>query len=286
MKKDKKQKRKERKIEKLAKKAVLTTTDFFGITEKKKGSRFVYNRVKFYGYFALYAFLSIITCLMLAPYAYYKMCELRYNNTYISNKKIVFRGKMYEVYYQFTLGLILAVVLLFLLNVFKLYFLNDVLSHLPNYGKNLVNAAIAGAPLMIITAVLINRLFVWSIRNIFLVYDDSYSYLKVSYLKLSIFKAILSAVARKIASLLTVGFGEPLLLVIKERYIVNRQFISNKRLRFNGHIYEAYSWFLWRYFLIFITFGFYYPIYLHKTYVWITMHTYFIDYENKKRFLF
>ena len=37
MKEDKKKKRKERKIEKLAKKAVLTTTDFFGITEKKKG---------------------------------------------------------------------------------------------------------------------------------------------------------------------------------------------------------------------------------------------------------
>jgi len=284
---EKRKKKRENIIKKLAKGATHATTDFFGITTKKTKSRFVYKESKFYGIVLFYIFISIISCLILAPFAYYKVCELRYNHTYINNKKIVFRGRVYGAYYQFTLGLILVVIILFFISILKQYFLNDILANLRVEIQNLINSLIAAAPTMVITGVLINRLFVWSIRNIFIVSDDQISsYLKVSYLKLSIIKAILTAVLRKIASLVTFGFGEPLLLVIKERYIVSRQYISEKKLYFDGSIFDSYKWFLWRYFLTLATLGLYYPIYLYKQYQWITMHTYFDDgTKHRKRIL-
>ena len=79
---------------KKTKKAFIATTNFFGITTRKTRSRFTYSLPKFYGYFIFYVFLSIITALMLTPYSYYKICELRYSHTFIDNKKVVFRGKV------------------------------------------------------------------------------------------------------------------------------------------------------------------------------------------------
>lgn len=280
-----KKKRKEKKIKKITAKAIHKTTDFFGITTNKTPSRFIYKESKFYGMIVFYIFISVITLLILAPYAYYKVCELRYNHTYIDNKKVVFRGKIADCYYQFIIGLILVTISLFLIAIFKKYFLNDILSKLSSPFDRLVSATIAAAPAMVITALLFNRLFTWSIKNIFFVSDTNFvSYLKISYLKLSIIKAVLAAVLRKIASIITFGFGKPLILVIKERYIINRQYISESRLIFLGRILSAYKWLFWRYFLVIITLGFYYPIYLYKEWQWITIntHTYSSEYKLKK----
>lgn len=295
----KKQKRKENRIKKMTKKtvratakmtkkAVRTTTDFFGITAKKTPSRFIYKESKFYFIFLFYAFLSVITLLILAPYSYYKVCELRYSHTFIDNKKIVFRGKMHEIYYQFVLGLILVVIILFFIRIMQQYWLDDILSSLPEFARGLIPGLIAAAPTMVVTGVLINRLFVWSIKNIFFVSDDTIdSFLNISYLKLSIIKAVVQAVLRKLASIMTVGFGEPFLLVVKERYIVSRQYISGIKMRFDGSVFESYKWFLWRYFLVIFTAGIYYPIYLYKTYQWTTIHMHIDDgLKHRKRLIF
>lgn len=282
-----KKNRKEKKITKMTKKFVHGTTNFFGITTDRTPSRFVYKESKLYGILIFYIFISLISLLTLAPYAYYKVCEIRYNHTFIDNKKVVFRGKIADAYYQFALGLILVVISLFLVDIFKKYFLNDLLSNIPSPFDGLVSAAIAAAPAMIITALLFNRLFVWSIKNIFFVSDTNFvSYLKLSYLKLSIVKAVLSAILRKIAEFVSFGFGRPLLIVIKERYIVGRQYISQNKLIFLGRILSAYKWLFWRYLLIIPTFGFYYPIYLYKEWQWITIHTHIFKEEYKlKKFL-
>ncbi len=280
---NKKTKKKKKTIKNVTKKAIHSTTNFFGITADVTPSRFVFSKRKFYGWFVFYIFISVITLLILAPYAYYKICEIRYTHTIIDNKKIVFRGKIPDVYYQFTLGLILVVIILFFIGILQQYFLDDLLSHLPEFARNLIPGLIAAAPTMVITGVLINRLFVWSIRNIAFVSDDLISsYLKVSYLKLSIIRAILSAVLRKIASFITLGFGEPLLLVIKERYIVNRQYISKTKMMFNGTVFDSYKWFLWRHFLTIGSLGIYFPIYLYKQYQWITMHMHIDNGKYKK----
>lgn len=270
---------------KKTKKAVIATTNFFGITTRKTRSRFTYSLPKFYGYFIFYVFLSVITALMLAPYSYYKICELRYSHTFIDNKKVVFRGKVNDAYYQFTCGILLVILSFFVIHILKIYFLNDILNMIKNKTvSNLLSALISALPAFIISFFLINRLFVWSIQNIFFLSEGRQSFVKVSFLKLSIIKAVLSAVFRKLATLLTFGFGEPLVIVIKQRYIVNRQYVSRKKLRFSGGIFDSYKWFLWRYFLCFITLGFYYPVYLHKQYVWITMHTHLDDFKRHSIF--
>ncbi len=153
---------------KKTKKAVIATTNFFGITTRKTRSRFTYSLPKFYGYFIFYVFLSVITALMLAPYSYYKICELRYSHTFIDNKKVVFRGKVNDAYYQFTCGILLVILSFFVIHILKIYFLNDILNMIENKTvSNLLSALISALPAFIISFFLINRLFVWPIQDIF-----------------------------------------------------------------------------------------------------------------------
>ena len=81
--------------------------------------------------------------------------------------------------------------------------------------------------------------------------------------------ALLKVIINKLINLFTLGFGRPATTKFRYFFLINRQYVSGKKLSFNGLVLSAYSWLLLRYILIFPTFGLYLPIYIYKLNMWI-----------------
>ena len=88
-----------------------------------------------------------------------------------------------------------------------------------------------------------------------------------------IIKGMLVAILGKLLGLVSFGIGNPIAIWFKQRFIVNRQYFSYTKMKFNGTIFQSYKWFIWRLYLVFITAGIYYPIYLHKVNEWTINHS-------------
>ena len=258
-----------RKVVDNTKMVVHKTTDFIGITNQTTKSRYQYSEIKFYFIFLGFALMSVLSLFMLLPYAYYRYCLIKYNNSFYDNKKIRFNGTIRGAYTSFLSGFLLTIIILLSVDIIRTTFFMDlIMEYVPERFVGLVNTVIAALPTILASSLIFNSLFKWGQRNANFVYDDTGSYLEKK-----IIKGILVAILGKIFSLISFGLGNPLTVWIKWRFIVNREYVSHKKMKFDAFIVSSYKWFVWRYYLNIITVGFYYPIYIHKINQWTIRHS-------------
>ena len=250
------------------KKVVHFTSDFFGITSKLEDSRYEYPLNKFYFKFILYLLMAVGTALILAPVAYYLYCKDKYNNTFYNNKKVVFNGSIRGAYTAFISGFLLTIIVLLTVNQLRVTFIMDIINeYIPEKYVNLLSTAINVLPTILASSLIMNGLYKWGQRNANFVYDDTGSYLDKK-----IIKGILVAIGCKVLSFASFFIGTPFALWLKQRFIVNRMHVSHEKMKFNGNPLDSFKWFIWRYYLIIVTAGIYYPIYIHKINKWTIMH--------------
>lgn len=249
--------------------AVHKTTVFMGIMNHKTKSRYEYSEIKFYFIFLGFVLMSVLSLFTLLPYAYYRYCLIKYNNSFYDNKKVRFNGTVGGAYRSFMSGFLLTIIILLTVDIIRHTFFMDLINeYIPERFIGLVNTAIAALPTILASSLVFNSLFKWGQRNANFVYDDTGSYLEKHLIK-GIFVAILG----KVFSLVSFGLGNPLTIWIKWRFIINREYVSNNKMKFDGMILSSYKWFVWRWYLIVITAGLYYPIYIHKINQWTIRHS-------------
>lgn len=254
---------------KYTKKIVRTTTNFVGLTCEKDISRYEYPVYRFFLWFIVYFLMSVLSLLTLLPYAYYLYSKRKVSLTYYDNKKLRFDGTVSGAYISFIQGFLLIVIILMLVDKIQHTFLLDYLSaSLPSYAVGWIRAGINALPTVLTTSFTLNRLFKWQQANTHFCYETNGSFMKAK-----IFKGILVAIMTKLLSLVSFGIANPIAVWIKQRFIVNRQYFSYTKMKFNGTIFQAYKWFIWRLYLIIISAGIYYPIYLHKVNEWTINHS-------------
>lgn len=254
------------------KKAVLATTNFVGITAKIETSRYEYPVHKFFLCFILYFFMSVLSLFLLLPLAYYLYSKKKVSLMYYDNKKLRFDGTISSAYSAAIQNFLLMIIILLLVDKLQSTFLIDYLTaSLPGHLVGLIRTAINALPTILVTSLLLNGLFKWAQSNTHFCYETN-----GSYMERKILKGILIAILSKVFSLVSFGIGNPLALWFKQRFIVNREHYSYVKMKFNGTIFQAYKWFIWRFYLIVITAGIYYPIYLHKVNEWRIIHSHCI----------
>ena len=256
------------KNENLVSKVGNNTLSFLGFNNKVRQSRYDYKLKTFYFKYLGYVFISIISLLTLLPLAYYIYSKEKYNNTFYDNKKVKFDGNVSSVYITFVSNFILVVIIITLVNAGQTIFLSSWLDKFRPVISNLIRSGINALPTILLTSYLLSVLYKWGQNNTHFLWSNS-----DSYMELNIIGALLSSIIRKIFLIITFGLGIPFIIWNKMRYLINRQYISGKRLVFKGTIRSAYGWFLFRFYLIFLTFGLYFPIFLYKLNQWIIMNT-------------
>lgn len=244
------------------------TLSFLGFNNIFRKSRYDYKLKTFYFKYLGYVFISIISLLTLLPLAYYFYSKEKYNNTFYDNKKVKFDGNVSSVYIAFVSNFILVVIIITLVNVGQTIFLSSWLDKFRPAISNLIRSGINALPTILLTSYLLSILYKWGQNNTHFLWSNN-----DSYMKLNIIGALLSSIIRKIFLIITFGLGIPFIIWYKMKYLINRQYISGKRLIFNGSIRSSYGWFLFRFYLIFLTFGLYFPIFLYKLNQWIIMNT-------------
>ncbi len=248
---------------------VNKTTDFMGITNQTTKSRYKYSEIKFYFIFLLFVLMSVASLFTLLPYAYYRYCLIKYNNTFYDNKKVRFNGTIRGAYTSFLSGFLLTIIILLSVDIIRTtFFMDIIMEYVPERFVGLVNTVIAALPTILASSLVFNSLFKWGQRNANLVSDDTGSYLEKH-----LIKGILVAVLGKLFSLLSFGLGNPLTIWIKWRFIINREYVSHNKMKFDGLIISSYKWFVWRWYLNVVTAGLYYPIYIHKINQWTIRHS-------------
>ncbi len=251
------------------KKIVRTTTNFIGLTSEKDISRYEYPVYKFFPWFILYFLMSVASLLTLLPLAYYLYSKKKVSLTYYDNKKLRFDGTVSKAYGAFIQGFLLTLIILALVDKLQHTFLLDYLSaSLPGYAVGLIRTAINALPTVLASSLIFNGLFKWAQANTHFCYE-----LNGSYMERKIIKGMLVAILGKLLGLVSFGIGNPIAIWFKQRFIVNRQYFSYTKMKFNGTIFQSYKWFIWRLYLVFITAGIYYPIYLHKVNEWTINHS-------------
>ena len=251
------------------KKVVQKTSEFMGVMNYRTKSRYEYKEVKFYFIFLGFVLMSVLSLFTLLPYAYYRYCLIKYNNSFYDNKKIRFNGTIRGAYTSFLSGFLLTIIILLSVDIIKTTFILDyVKANVPEKAVGWIDTAITALPTILASSLVFNSLFKWGQRNANFVYDDTGSYLEKH-----LIKGILVAILGKVFSLISFGLGNPLTIWIKWRFIINRECVSHKKMKFDGNILSSYKWFVWRWYLIVVTAGLYYPIYIHKINQWTVRHT-------------
>lgn len=239
-----------------------------GLYNAKEPSRMDLNIKEYYLRIIFYISISIFSLFTLMPYAYYKYSYYKYQNVYIDNKKVVFNGKLSDFYYSFAIGFILFTILLVTVNKLSIIILPNI--NIPDVRiKNLIATGVHVLPTILFTALIVNRFYRWQQTNIHFVGD----LVSPSHFEIHLLLTLLYAIINRLINLFTFGFGRPATVKLKYFYLINRQFCSEIKLKFNGPLITAYSWLFWRYILIFPTFGFYLPIYLYRKSMWIAKYT-------------
>ena len=251
---------------------VHQTTNFVGITSDLTKSRYDYPLYKYYFRFLFYVLISVLSLFTLLPLAYYLYARNNVNHTYIDKKKVKFDGNITDAYITFIKGFILILVILMLVNSLQDVLILSWLNSIPYNLGGLVKAGINTLPTILLSTLIFNALFKWAHSNTHFCYND-----RGSFLQLRIVRAILVSIVTKLVGFISFGLGKPIAIWYKERFIVNRQYISHARMKFDGNILDAYKWFIWRYYLIYLTLGIYYPIYLHKLTKWSAMHRHMVE---------
>ena len=251
------------------KKVVLATTNFVGITAKKEASRYEYPVHKFFLWFLLYFLMSVLSLFTLLPLAYYLYSKRKVSLTYYDNKKLRFDGTVSSVYIAAIQSFLLMIIILLLVDKLQHTFLIDYLSaSLPGYAVGLIRTAINALPTILVSSLLFNGLFKWAQANTHFCYETN-----GSYMERKIIKGMLVALLGKLLGLVSFGLANPIAIWFKQRFIVNREHFSYIKMKFNGTIFQSYKWFIWRLYLVIVTAGIYYPIYLHKVNEWSIIHS-------------
>lgn len=263
---------KDNKVIRGTKLVVHKTTNFVGITSDLTKSRYDYPVYKFYFRFLFYAFISVISLFTLFPLMYYFYSRNNVNHTYIDKRKVKFDGKITDAYLTFTQSFVLMLAIIALVNNLQDIFIREWLDTIPYNLGSLIRVGINGLPTILVSSLILNALFKWAHMNTHFCYSDSGSFLKFKMLR-----GILVSLITKALGLVSFGLGNPLAIWIKQKYVINRQYISYDRMKFKGSILDAYKWFVWRYYLNIATFGLYYPIYLHRLTKWSSMNRHMVE---------
>jgi len=251
------------------KKVILKATDFVGITNEREKSRYEYKAFKFYFEFLFYVFISVISLLLLLPYAYYLYSKKKVNRTYYDNKKLRFDGTISGAYIAYIQGFLLMIIILISVDKLQNTFLIDFLkANLPEHAVGLITTLINALPTILSSSLVFYGLFKWQQANTHFCYEQA-----GSFMERKIIKSVFVAIMGKLFGLISFGLGNPIVIWFRQRYTINRMHFSFVKMRFNGTIFASYKWFLFRYYLVIITFGLYYPIYLHRINEWIIIHT-------------
>lgn len=240
----------------------------FGIIKSKSKSRHMVKGGYFYIRTLAYLLMSIFTVFALMPYAYWKYCNLKYKESYIDGKRLVFVGDIRGAYQNFVWAFIPYLAITSLLAFFSPYIL-EALTFEYEYINNLIVSLINSAPTILFTSLVISRFYVWQHKNLRFIskLDEK------SYYEFHLLRTIIHSVLRKVVLLVTIGLTFPLILKLKKSYMINREFLSDIKLAFNGSIISAYLWLFVRLILVFITFGVYLPYFLYKFNCWAIEHT-------------
>ena len=266
-----------KKIKSNSKKTIKTIGYETGILNGKYKSRHECKIYTFYFRMLFYFFISVFSLGILMPYAYYKYSYFKYENSYIDNERLIFTGKLEDVYMSFIGGYILYSISLIGLNFLSMNIIP--LLHIDNDLINkLITTAFNVLPTALFTTFIIYRFYKWQQQNLhFVRYKDEPSFYEVH-----ILMALLKVIINKLINLFTLGFGRPATTKFRYFFLINRQYVSGKKLSFNGLVLSAYSWLLLRYILIFPTFGLYLPIYIYKLNMWIIIHTHISKKQDNK----
>ena len=256
------------KIKSISKKTIKTLGQETGLINGYTESRIECKIHTFYFRMLFYYFISIISLLTLMPYAYYKYSYFKYKNAYIDNKRLIFTGEVIDVYMSFIGGYIIYSISLIGLN-----FLNMNILPLLKIDNDIINKLITTAvnilPTILFTTLIVNRFYKWQQLNLhFVSAKDS-----PSYYEMHLLQAVAHSGINKLINLFSLGFGYPATTKFRHFFLINRQFVSGKRLSFNGLVISAYGCLFIRYFLIYPTFGLYLPIFIYRLNNWVITHT-------------
>ena len=263
-----------KRINDVSKKIVKEIGKGVGIANDKTPSRIEIRLREFYFRMLFYIFISIITGFVLMPYMYYKYSHFKYKNAYIDNRRLIFKGEVIDVYISFIFGYILYMISLIGLN-FAVVNILPLINFQHEIFNTLITTLINVLPTILFTTFIVYRFYKWQQLNVYFVSDQD----SKSYYEIHLVKTALYALINKLISVFTFGFGRPATVKYRFFYLINRQFYSDKKLKFNGLVSSAYGWLFWRYYLVVFTFGLYLPIYIYKENEWVITHTHL---SNKK----
>jgi len=261
-----------KKVTKFSKKVTKTVTENLGITEEKNKSRIELKMSNFYAKFLFWSLLTIISVGALLPYAYYLYSKEKYQIAYIDNKRLVFNGKVVDAYITFIGGYVFFAISITALNIISTNLLPLIVienERIKTLVDTLITTLINTLPTIFFSTFILARLSKWQQKNLHLISSVE----EKSYYEFHIVKSIILAILRKLLKYISFGLGNPAEIKLKEYFLINRYFCSEKRLKFDGSMLSSYKWFLWRFYLVFITFGFYLPIYVYKYNNWVIMNT-------------
>lgn len=231
-------------------------------------SRFEYPLKKFYFKFIFYIFISVISLFMLVPLAYYLYSKDKYKEFYIDNKRVIFKGKLRDAYISFVPWFILSSLVFLVVIQLRLTAIYYWISTNPNIIFVYETTLISVLPNIILFFAIFTRLYKWSISNLYFLEKQEETF----YIR-NIIQTMIVAGSIKAINYLSVGILYPISLCIKSWDRIGRTVISGNKLEFNVSIKEAYLWFLGRLFMIIISLGLYFPVYMYKKEKWITKNT-------------
>ena len=231
----------------------------FGFRKSNTISRHEINPKIFYFKILLFFLMSILSFFSLFSLAYFLYCKMKYEKSYIDNKRIIFVGNITTVYQSFIFGYIPFLFITTVLAYLSPYIL-ELLTFENEKINNLIITLINSLPSILFMTLVVNRFYIWQHKNLRFINKLDIN----SYYEMHIIMTAIHSILRKLALLFTIGLGFPFVLKIKKSYMVNREFLSGTKLAFDGSIISAYFWFLIRILFIALTFGLYIPVFLYN----------------------
>lgn len=251
------------------KKSLHRFGQMIGVRKEFNRSRLQYPLKKFYFRIIGLVLMSILSLLSLLPYAFYLYCKIKYDNLFYDNKKLRFIGKVKDIYLIFVEGLIIVGAGSWLYYNLTLPLMMDIANRFDKYISTLLITAINAIPTVVITTVFITRFYKWGQANAVFCYIT----FEKSYMKVNIIGSILNAIVKYVVTTISFGLGSPFYRWYRQRFLINRQYVSGAKIKFAGTIFSAYGWLSWRLLLSVITIGLYLPIYLYKMNEWSAKNT-------------
>lgn len=200
----------------------------------------------FYKKMLLYIFLTIISLGILFPYTYEKYCELIINNSYIDNKKLIFKGTVKTAYIEFLKNLVYSfIIVIIFIHIYPVF---EVLA---SFGANLgdflspkIIKLVYSIPTIIIVYFIVTRMYKWKLLNIyFLNRADECILLPKTKLLYKFKVMILLYLLSKIVYVFTASLSYPFSFFCKAKYNYERIIIDDKSLIFLKLQYSIITFF-------------------------------------------